>query len=520
MHAQTLKDAIRLTDNEQFDVASEVFKTLISNEPINGTNYYYMGENYLLSDDADSAKLFYEKGIAVDPNNPLNQIGQAKIILYNSGDKATVGSMIDNALIKAGPKNVQAMIEAADALIEFKTNDLDKATAILDKAYALDPKNIGVLLHYGNIYSILNNGTLAADYYNKALALDPKSVKAMVSKGRLYKRSTNYEGAAAEFENATKIDPSFAPAHRELAEAYYKLGKIELAKEEYRKFLELSKNNKKARIRYASFLYFTKDYKGTLNELNQLSKADSTNLTLIRLTTYSYYDTKDTLRALAAAQKLFSILTEEKATATDYEYYGKILALNNMDSLAVIQLRKAYEKDKARTDLLNEMWTSYDRMKKNSEAAAALQEKIQSGKGVKTADYFLMGQSYLYNNDLGKADSAFAKVNELTPQFMRGFLYRAKTNAMIDSTSERGLAKPFYEKYIELAYADTAAMSSGKYKNNLIEAYRYLASYSFIQLKDKEKAKEFLRKILELDSNDEPAKESLKNMDYKPPVKK
>ena len=101
----------------------------------------------------------------------------------------------------------------------------------------------------------LVNGTLSADYYNKALELDKTSVRAIVSKGRLYKRSTNYEGAAEEFQRAVQIDSSYAPAHRELGEAYFKLGKLEKAKAEYRKYLELSKNNCGARIRYASFLY-------------------------------------------------------------------------------------------------------------------------------------------------------------------------------------------------------------------------------------------------------------------------
>ena len=55
LFAQTLNDAIRLTDNEQYEAATALFKVLISNEPANATNYYYLGENYLLSDNADSA---------------------------------------------------------------------------------------------------------------------------------------------------------------------------------------------------------------------------------------------------------------------------------------------------------------------------------------------------------------------------------------------------------------------------------------------------------------------------------
>lgn len=139
----------------------------------------------------------------------------------------------------------------------------------MDKAVTIEPKNPDIQILYGDIYAEQNNGTLAADYYNKALDLNKNSARTVVSKGRLYKRSTNYDGAAIEFENAIAISPEYAPAYRELGETNFKLGKLEKAKENYRKYLELSKNNCGARIRYASFLYLSKDYTGAIGELSQ-----------------------------------------------------------------------------------------------------------------------------------------------------------------------------------------------------------------------------------------------------------
>src|SRR5438045_5416072 len=109
-----------------------------------------------------------------------------------------------------------------------------------------------------------------------------------------------------------------------------------------------------------------------------------------------------------------------------------------------------------------------------------LEEKLQNcPKNFTVTDYFNLGRSYFFNKDFQKADSAFAKVNELTPKYASGFLWRAEANSHIDSTSAMGLAKPHYEKYIEVATADTAGMASAKYKGGLIEGYRYLASYYY-----------------------------------------
>ncbi|MEO8085485.1 MAG: tetratricopeptide repeat protein [Bacteroidota bacterium] len=566
LHAQTLNDAIRLTDNEQFEAASSAFRTLIASEPANASYYYYSGENYLLSDNADSALIMYDLGLKADPANLLVQIGHAKhmldmfggaeskrnsnianddfITVKNNYDKlpsktpedevhvnemkakaaeaeaiyqkaiANVKSaniLIDETVSKAGPKNVQILIEAADALIHFKNKDLDKAKILLDKAAALQPKNAEIMILFGDIYTVLNNGTLAAEYYNKALDLNPKSVKAIVNKGRLYKQSTNFEGAAEEFKNAIKIDDSFAPAHRELGECYYRLGKLEDAKAEYKRYLELSKNNCGARIRYASFLYLSKDYAGALNEISQLKNScDANSATLLRVTAYSLYETKDTATSMAAAEKLFEKVSEDKLIGQDYEYFGKIYVLNNMDSLGADMLRKAYLMDKSRCDLLNEIWKANDKMKKYAEASAVMQEKIQNCKGITVTDYFNLGRSYFFSTDYVNADSAFAKVNELSPKYASGFLWRAKTNAFIDSTSKEGLAKPHYEKYMEVAIADS--VNSSKYRSGLLEAYHYLASYNYIQLHDRDNALIYLRKIIELDPDDKDTKKAIEGI--------
>lgn len=568
VYAQTLSDAMRLTDNEQYEAASAAFQALIAKEPSNATNYYYFGENYLLSDNLDSALKMYDAGEKADPNNVLIPVGRAKYYLhmfsmaemkrnvniatddYNKAkgeyDKSTTKTtedqarvnelkakadeaeamyqtsvsnvkqaniLIDGAIQKAGPKNAQAYMEAADALIHFRNKDLDKAKSFLDKAESLQPKNPEIKILYGDVYSELNNGTLAADYYNKALDLNSKSVKAIVNKGRLYKRSTNYEGAAEEFKNAIKIDDSFAPAHRELGECYYRLGKLEDAKAEYKKYLDLSKNNCGARIRYASFLYLSKDYQGALAEISQLrNTCDANSPTLLRVTTYSLYETKDSVKSMGAAQKLFEKVSEDKLIGQDYEYYGKIYIMNNQDSMGVEMLRKAYLMDNTRCDLLSEIWKAYDKMKKYTDASAIMLEKIQNCKGATVADYFNLGRSYFFSTDYVKADSAFSKVNELSPKYASGFLWRAKANSFIDSTMAQGLAKVHYEKYIEVATADSA--NSAKYKSGLTEAYRYIAAYYVQVEKNLPKAKENLKKILEIDPENQEVKDWIKSIDY------
>lgn len=504
--AQSLDEAKRLTENEQYDAATSIFKILLSKEPNNGAFYYFYGDNLLLGENADSARIIFEQGLQQDPANLLNKIGRAKELLNRIDSKeakaaterepgnadlktrseeavgfvAEAMKLIDEAVASAPAKSVQIHIEAADALIHYKNKNLDKAKQLLDKAVTIDAKNPEIQLLYGDIYTELNNGTLAAEYYNKALDLNKNYPRAIVSKGRLYKRSTNFEGAAGEFLSAISMDPNYAPAYRELGETYFRQGKLEKAKEEYRKYLELSKSNCKARMRYGGFLYLSKDYTGAITEIDQvLQRCNPMDPQPWRIKAVSYYELKEYAKGLEAAEKVFQIVPEDRHTPKDYEYYGKLLIATNKDSLGIIELKKSYAIDPTRPEILSDLANAYIKTKNYPEAIKAINEKIANGKDVKSADYFNLGRSYYFNTQFSSADSAFMKVNEVSPKYASGYLWRAKANAQIDSTSENGLAKPHYEKYIEIAEADSS--NAAKYNSGLTEAYGYLAYYYILK---------------------------------------
>lgn len=541
VNAQSILEAQKLTDNEQYENASSVYQALILKTPNDANLYYYYADNLLLSDNADSAGIVFDKGFSIDQLNPLIKIGKAKILLDNINvldARASIeqdiankelqdryeqtlmniknaNALIDDAILNT--KDISVLVGAAEALIQYKNKNLDKAKPILDKALALEPKNIRAILLYGDIYAELNNGTLAADYYNRALDLNKTSARALVSKGRLYKRSTNYDGAAREFQIAISVEPAYAPAYRELGETYIKVGKLSQAKEEYKKYLELSKNNCGARIRYATFLYVSKNFTEALTELDLVQqKCDSNNLRMLRIQSYCYYETKDSAKGRHTINKLFQLVSPEKRTAKDLEYFGRFLIDTEMDSLiqlGIEQLQKAVVLDPTRTDLLTDIANAWSGLKQYPNSIKALTQKISIGKDVKVQDHLYLGQAYYFNKQFVEADSAVMKANIMSPNWARAWLYRAKINTHIDSTSENGLAKPFYEKYIEIALPDSSKPDFvAKYNNGLIEAYGYLA-YFYILKKDNANGLIYLKKKLQLPLEEEDKKNVQKAVD-------
>jgi tetratricopeptide (TPR) repeat protein len=257
-----------------------------------------------------------------------------------------------------------------------------------------------------------------------------------------------------------------------------------------------------ARIRYASFLYLTKDFQGSVNQCKEIfNLCDPTNPKPLRIMSISCYELKDYDQALKNIQKVFALLKPEERISRDYEYYGKILVATNQDSLGIEQLKIALALEPQRADLLTEIANDYLKLKKYPEVIITLKQKISNGKEVKSADYFNLGRSYYYTGQYTAADSAFAKVNEVSPKYASGFLWRAKSNTQLDTTSENGLAKPHYEKYIELVEADS--LNASKYSSGLSEAYGYL-SYYYVIMKDNSAALIWLRKrsTLPLDADE------------------
>jgi tetratricopeptide (TPR) repeat protein len=561
---QTLKDAIRLTVNEQYDEATQIFVQLIQKEPVNATNYYYFGDNYIQQENIDSARIIFQKGTDLDAKNPLPLVGLGAVLLYEAKvaeantkvektlqvynslksayenntakteqarievEKALVSletarteaekekvkvqqaeAYFEKALTIAGTKNASAFVALAKALMASPNKNLPKAMEYVERAVQLEPRSVEAYIAKGDVYTERNEGTAAAENYNKALDIDKISLKALLRKAILYRRTTSYDIAIGVLEEATKIDPSFAPAYRELAENYFaKRTKEALTKaiDYYNRYLTLSKNNFSARLRYAQFLFIAKEYQKALAEVTQLTQLRPDNIYAQRIKAYSSLETGDYKTTKATLDILFQKLDKSKIVQKDLEYYGKSLAKTEQDSLAIIYYRQAFDMDTSRVDLLKEIGDTYYKLKKYKEAAAVYKEKIDTKINVAAADYFKLGQAYFFDEQLLNADTALSKVNEMSPKWASGFLWRAQINTHIDSLTTLWLAKPHYEKYIEVVLADTANIS--KYKKQLVEAYQYFANYH--TKKDEfNRTKEYLKKILELDPENVEAKKAL-----------
>jgi len=510
---QSLEEARRLTLNEQYEAASSAFKSLVAKFPVKGDYWYYYGENCLQADEADSAEALFRMGIKNDPENPINYAGLGKALKVKKNATESRASF-DKALQAGKGKNIDVLIAIAEAQISIEPKKLDEAFALLLEAEKKEPRNARIQILTGDAFLENNDGSSAIKYYEKAQEFDSKSPLAALRLGQLWVRARNYQGkdgskgALEYYKEAIAIDPSFAPAYRELGELFAKAQRYQEAKENYAKYLELSKGNTGARVRYTSFLFVTKDYKEALGVINSIWQTDTTRTLLYRLAAYSSYELKDYQAGLNYIQKFFSKQQSDKILSSDYAYWGRLLSESGNDSLGIEKLMIALEKDSTDADMISEIAALYAKRKELNKAVEMYQRKVDLQKGT-TNDFYRMGQAFYQMQQFGKADTAFMKVTEIQPKLIQGFLWRARANSSMDPDSKEGLARPFYEEVVVRGEEDTT-----KFKKELLEAYKYLGFYFYIT-KDYPNSKLYWEKVQAIDPKDQQALDALKDIKTK-----
>jgi Tfp pilus assembly protein PilF len=527
--AQSLADAKKAIDAEQYQKATSMLKTLVANQPKEGDNYFNLGKVYLLTDEIDSAKAIFNNGVTAAPKNPLNYVGlgQAELIANNpTGAKAS----FDKA-VQVGAKNYQTYLNIGRAYIDQKNVDYTSALPNLQKADELDSKDKDpeTFLALADFYAMQTKNTEAYPQYLRALDINPNLYRANVQIGKMYKQAFAFPEAQTEINKVISADPNYGPAYRELAEVLMqwswtegKAGEPRRAEAlaNMKKYLDLTDKSFDSRLRYAQFLVYGNDFATLANEVATLNAPDANNpknFIVTRMRGYSAVENQNYEQGLKFMNELFG-RTQDAArlVGSDYLYLGKAQQNLGQDSLAYINIVKGVELDSTKVAEL-ETLAQKQYQARNWAAAADIYKKAISlnSKNPSMAMnlYFLGTASYVASKGedqalLKQADEALDKLIVLAPDYEPAFLYRARVNKnMDDQAAPKGLAIPFYEKYIDLvtvAKPEKAAAS----KNSLIEAYNYLGAIA--SATDKERAKEFFNKTLALDPQNALATDNLK----------
>lgn len=481
-----------------------------------GSNYY-LGEIAFKEGNLAEAKSQYEKELSANPESALGAIGMAKLQL-KSNPKDASKALFD--IQKKNKKNVAIGVEVAKAF--FDNGMREEAMKAIQEARKADKKSPYTYILEGDILAKENKPGDAAAQYDQAIYNDPNCVLAYMKGAKVYE-FINRKTATDMLKKAVEIRPDYKIAYKDLGDINYREGVYAEAIKAYKEFFSGGDYTIDDIRRYAGAEFFTGGYDAAKALINQGLQKEPNDFVLYRLLMYSNNDLKLYDEGLAAGNKFFSLPRRSDTDTTkyivqDYLIYGNLKSETGDKKGAVEEFKKAIELDPSKVALLKSI-ASTSASEKDFEGAAEYYAQYlkMAGEAANAEDYYQLGSYYasagasLFSSEdvdakakglelLKKADEAYTKVSELKPDSYLGNYMRARTNYQMDPSSEQGLAKPFYEKTVEMLLAD-----ENPNKSALIESYSYLSFYYYLQYDktkkadDKAKVKEYAGKVLELD---------------------
>lgn len=491
--------------------------------------YYYLGECYAATEMADSAAYYYKKAIETDAEYPYAYIGEGKLEL-KKGNLQPANELFKKA-IGFSKKNPAIHTAVAEAYINAKK--YDEANETLDKARKVDKNYSGIYVAEGDMLMAQGKTGDACAKYENAILFDKTDKVAYLKEARVYK-TINPTLSLEILDRLLEVDPDYIPAFAEIGEINFNTGFYTKSIEAYAKFIEIPGVPIKHHANYASLLYFTKNYAQSQAEIRKILVVDPQNVVMHRIQSYNNYELGNYELGLEQMEAFFRLIPQEQIIALDYIYFGRLLDKNKQPELAVESYKKALEKDNTKTDVYKEIATAYNNQKNYVEAVNYYKEYIDKDPDATLIDIFTYGQAcYSAANQalaenadpnltpgsvtvdsikrtgyLTQADNIFEQVIERSPSSYLGYLWRGHCNSGMDLDASKGLAKPYYEKALEIMLANNA---DGKRNKDIIDIYRYLGFYYYVQ-NDIPNSRMNFSKILEIDPENEIAKQALEGI--------
>jgi predicted Zn-dependent protease len=495
--AQDIAAAQKAIELERYNEARGMLRNASSPEA-----NYELGRLYQMRDLDDSAAIYFNKAAGA---TPFGQVAAGRAALVK-GQADAAATSFDAAMKATKSKDAKVLTMIAQAYGESDVKNIDKALTYVNAAQTANKgkDEPALMVARGDIYLKTDQGGgEAMTSFDRATMANPNYAQAYYKKGELNVRSRNAQEAVTNLEKAIQLEPKYAPAYKELAEMYYYAQQYDKALSTFEQFRKVAEPSTNTKVEYASFLYLTKKFPEALTEINTVLASEPNNVTMNRLKAYTMYETGDYAGAATAMENYLRTAPADKIIADDYAYSSRILGKNKKPQESLVAINKAIELAPAskKADFEAEK-TKIQLMTGNySDALGALKEKARNGD---LADQYRLAAAYSSAKQYPQADSVFGIINTAKADYVPAYIARAKVNVALDPDSKKGLAKPYYEKYVELGSADPA-----KYKAGLVESYDYLGAY-YAQKNDKASAKANFEKATAIDPTDAFAVDALK----------
>jgi tetratricopeptide (TPR) repeat protein len=248
-----------------FVAAANEFQAAAHREP-SENNIFDWGSELLLHRTLEPAIEVFRQGADRYPDSPRMAIGLG-MALYSLGkyDEAVKSLLRAADLNPSDPRGYPFLSGAFDS----SPSQAEEVIERFRRFAELQPKNGRALYYYAmSLWKGKRSQDPSLDLQQieallkKSLALEPGLAEAHFQLANLYSDQKKYAEALPEYSRARELNPDLADAHYRLAQAYVRLGKKELAEEEFKIYRQLGAQHladlDKQRAEIRQFVYSEK----------------------------------------------------------------------------------------------------------------------------------------------------------------------------------------------------------------------------------------------------------------------
>jgi tetratricopeptide (TPR) repeat protein len=461
---------------------------------------------------------------------------------------AVLAGFSTSAMAQDGTK---ADVDAVKKIISSKPADLDDQ---MKPFFKKNKKNAENLVAFGRAFYEAKDTANAAVYAEHALKANKQYAPAYILKGDLRALAEDGGGAAALYDQAIYFDPKNPDGYRKYASVYRKIspqgaiaklndlraqlpdypvdaiiGHISYISNNFDEAIAAYDKVPKAKLEKMDIIesafsaYLTQKYDKGIQMAEFGLQKEPRNSTLNRLAMFCNTEKGNFDKALDFADRLFNKSDSANISYMDYVYYGNALNGLKKHDEAIAMYKKALEQEFDNADkkagVVKTLSDAYKGINDFDNAIKYYQQFLNDVSKASASDHAGLGRLYAQHANALEDLAAKMEKLRLADQVYAGLLdkyqdvedyvafQRARIGMQMDPESKQELAKPHYEKLVELL--GTKADRDNTDKVRLVEAYRYLISYYLINKDDKETAKQFAAKLQEVDPENETAKQVL-----------
>lgn len=518
--AQGYKDGIEYYKVDQLDNAKELLERNLNAASTDKSEaFYYLGQIALKQGNASLAKDYFEKGVNANANNPFNYVGQAALALKQGGNAK---ALLEQAR-KLNKKNPKLEIEIARAYYNANpttyAKDIEKCIKNAQKWNMSDPDSH---IFSGDMMADQKEWGNAAGLYEMAFTNDPDNVEAYVKYANTY-FNVNPKMAIERLEELNAKAPNQALVQRQLAEKYYDDLQGTKAAEKYGEYIQNPNHFAQDEVRYVQLLFgggkYQESYDLATSLISKLNVGDEKVFYMRRMQLYNLDMMERWADAVEAGKTFFEMPKPVGSVyeVRDYTDYGKALQETGQPEAAIEAYNKAIELNPKNEDLIRNMGDSYADAR-NFEKAASYYQRLYDGGMAKANDIFTLSRYYYFlaseaqdnvkADAIAKAQQYLAEADQKVPGNVQIVNQKANMAKLLEGDKITGKALPAYKELLNILESKEDKSGYDRYYRYI---YNYLANYEF-QNGDKTLAKDYYRKWLEHDPDNEPLRKYVESM--------